>query len=210
MFAVDRAGIGPGDGATHQGIFDISFLTAIPNMTVLAPSCFSELRKMLDYAVNVHNAPIAIRYPRGPERVSLDNGDFVLSRAARVRRGSDIAIAAEGQSVAKALAAAKLLSEKGISAEVIDVRTVKPMDFETVFESAQKCGVLLSIEENLKRGGMGEMLAAYAEENSVDIKMKIKAFDDIFLTHGSIGALEQEYGFTAESIAAAAERMLKN
>ncbi len=210
VFAVDRAGIVPGDGATHQGIFDISFLTAIPNMTVLAPSCFSELRKMLDYAVNVHNAPIAIRYPRGPERVSLDNGDFVLSRAARVRRGSDIAIAAEGQSVAKALAAAKLLSEKGISAEVIDVRTVKPMDFETVFESAQKCGVLLSIEENLKRGGMGEMLAAYAEENSVDIKMKIKAFDDIFLTHGSIGALEQEYGFTAESIAAAAERMLKN
>ena len=121
----------------------------------------------------------------------------------------DVGIA-EGQSVAKALAAAKLLSEKGISAEVIDVRTVKPMDFETVFESAQKCGVLLSIEENLKRGGMGEMLAAYAEENSVDIKMKIKAFDDIFLTHGSIGALEQEYGFTAESIAAAAERMLKN
>ena len=79
-----------------------------------------------------------------------------------------------------------------------------------MIESAQKCGVLLSIEENLKRGGMGEMLAAYAEENSVDIKMKIKAFDDIFLTHGSIGALEQEYGFTAESIAAAAERMLKN
>lgn len=210
VFAVDRAGFVAGDGATHQGIFDISYLTGIPNMTLLSPSSYSELEKMLDYAVNEHNGPIALRYPRGRAKRDINNGEFVLSKASVLRKGTDITIAAEGQSVDAALDAAELLSKKGIEAEVIDVRTIKPIDFETIFESAAKTGALLSIEENLKRGGMGEMLASEAKLSNLDFKMKIKAIEDEFIVHGNICDINSRYGFTPEQICAEIERMLKS
>jgi len=209
VFAVDRAGIVAGDGATHQGLFDISYLTSIPNMALLAPSSYSELEKMLEYAINVHNGPIAIRYPRGREQIKTDNGAFALSKASVLREGSDITVIAEGQSVYMAMSAADLLKKKGISAEVIDVRTVKPLDFETIFKSAEKTGALLSVEENLRRGGMGEMLAGEAKLRGLGFKMSIKAIDDEYVTHGSITELNERYGFTAEQIASDIERMLK-
>lgn len=210
VFAVDRAGFVAGDGATHQGLFDISYLTGIPNMTLLSPSSYSELEKMLDYAVNNHNGPIALRYPRGRAKIDIDNGKFLLSKASLLRSGGDVTIVAEGQSVSISLHAAKLLSLKGIEADVIDIRTIKPLDFETVFESALKTGTLISIEENLKRGGMGEMLAAEAKLRNLDFKMNIKAVEDEFITHGSICDINNRYGFTAEQICADIERMLKS
>ena len=210
VFAVDRAGIVAGDGATHQGVFDISYLTAVPNMTLLSPSSYDELEKMLCYAVDKHDAPIAIRYPRGREARSIDNGEFVLSKASVVKEGCDITILAEGQSVATALAAADILSEKGISAEVIDARTIKPLDFETVFESAAKTGKLYTIEENLRRGGMGEMISAEAKVRGLTFDLVIKAIEDEFITHGTIADLNDFYGFTPEKIARDAERMLKD
>ncbi len=209
VFAVDRAGIVAGDGATHQGMFDISFLTSVPNMTLLAPSSFSELEKMLLYALNEHNAPIAIRYPRGSEIEKINNGEFCLSKAATVRKGSDITILAEGQSVSMAIKTAEILEKQGISAEVIDARTVKPLDFDTVFESAQKTGSLYTLEENLRRGGMGEMVAAEAKERNLGFNMKIKAIEDEFIKHGTISELNDYYGFTAEKISVDIERMLR-
>ena len=209
VFAVDRAGFVAGDGATHQGLFDISYLTGIPNMTLLAPSSYNELEKMLDYAVNKHNGPIAIRYPRGREKTAINNGEFVISKASVVRTGKDITIAAEGQSVSIALDAALLLEKQGISAEIIDVRTIKPLDFDTVFESSKKSGHLYTIEENLMRGGMGEMLAAEAKMRGYDFTMKIKAVEDEFVTHGSMKEIGERYGFNAERIALDIERMLK-
>ncbi len=208
VFAVDRAGLVAGDGATHQGMFDISYLTSIPNMTLLSPSCYRELEKMLDYAVNNHNGPIAIRYPRGQEKTDIDNGEFLPGRASIVREGTDVTIASEGQSVYTALCAAQILGEKGISAEVIDVRSIKPIDFDTVFKSSRKTGYLYTIEENLRRGGMGEMLSSYAKESLEPFKVKIKAIEDTFVSHGTISELNEKYGFTAEKIALDIERML--
>lgn len=210
VFAVDRAGIVAGDGATHQGLFDISYLTGIPNMTLLSPSSYDELEKMLYYAVDKHNGPIAIRYPRGRELRSIDSGEFVLSRAMVIKSGSDVTILAEGQSVCVAIGVSEFLKKKGISAEVIDARTIKPLDFKTVFESALKTGNLYTIEENLKRGGMGEMVASEAKLRNLDFNMKIKAVQDEFVTHGTITELNDFYGFTAEKIALDVERMLKN
>ena len=210
VFAVDRAGIVAGDGATHQGLFDISYLTGIPNMTLLSPSSYDELEKMLDYAVNEHRAPIAIRYPRGRELKNIDNGEFVLSKASVLKEGDDVTILAEGQSVSIALCAAELLAEKGVSAEIIDARTIKPLDFDTVFESALKTGNLYTIEENLRRGGMGEMVAAEAKLRNLQFNMNVKAVDDEFVTHGTIAQLNEFYGFTAEKIALDVERMLKS
>lgn len=210
VFAVDRAGIVAGDGATHQGLFDISYLTGIPNMTLLSPSSYDELEKMLMYAVNVHNAPIAIRYPRGRELKNIDNGEFVVSKASVLKSGSDVTILAEGQSVSTAIDVAELLSKKGITAEVIDARTIKPLDFDTVFESALKTGNLYTVEENLRRGGMGEMVASEAKVRNLQFNMRIKAVEDKFVTHGTISELNEFYGFTAEKIAVDVERMLKN
>ena len=208
IFAVDRAGLVAGDGATHQGMFDISYLTSIPNISLLSPSCYSELEKMLCYAVNQHNGPIAIRYPRGREKADIDNGDFILGRASIVREGTDVTIAAEGQSVYTALCVAEILKDKGISAEIIDVRTIKPIDFDTVFKSSRKTGYLYTLEENLRRGGMGEMLSSYAKESVETFKVKIKAIEDTFIPHGTINELNEKYGFTAEKIALDIERML--
>ncbi len=209
VFAVDRAGIVAGDGATHQGVFDISFLTGIPNMTLLSPSSYAELEKMLVYAVLKHNGPIALRYPRGSEIIKIDNGDFSLSKAAIVKEGNDVTIVAEGQSVGYALKGAQILAEKGISAEVIDVRTIKPMDFDTIFESAQKTGRLYTIEESVRRGGIGEMICTQMGLRQIDCTIKIKAIEDEFIKHGTISELNDYYGFTPEKISEDIERMLK-
>lgn len=209
VFAVDRAGLVAGDGATHQGLFDISYLTSVPNMTLLSPSSYLELEKMLEYAISQHTGPIALRYPRGRSKLSIDNGEFILSKASIVRKGSDVTVVAEGQSVSIAISASEILHNKGIEAEVIDIRTLKPIDFDTVFNSAINTKKLFSIEENLKRGGMGEMLAAEAKLRGLDFKMQIKAVEDEFVVHGSILDLNTRYGFTAEQIAFDIERMLK-
>lgn len=210
VIAVDRAGIVAGDGATHQGVFDISYLTGIPKMTLLSPSSYSELEKMLYYAVDTHTGPIAIRFPRGRELADIDNGNFSLSEASILREGKDVTILAEGQSVYTALKASGILSNKGIMAEVIDPRTIKPLDFDTVFKSAQKTKNLYTIEENVKRGGMGEMVATEAKLRNISLNMKIKAVDDTFITHGTISQLNELYGFTPEKIAEDIERMLKD
>lgn len=210
VFAIDRAGLVGGDGATHQGVFDISYLTTVPNMTLLSPSSYSELEKMLTYAVEEHKGPIAIRYPRGRCYMDIDNGDFTLSKASVIRKGENITIVAEGQSVCLALKSAELLEKKGIQAEVIDVRTIKPMDFDTVFDSALKTGAIFSIEENMKRGGMGEMIASELKSRGFEINMQIKAIDDEYITHASISDLNEKYGYTPEQIASDIERMLKS
>lgn len=210
VIAVDRAGIVAGDGATHQGVFDISYLTGIPKMTLLSPSSYSELEKMLYYAVDTHTGPIAIRFPRGRELADIDNGKFSLSEASILREGKDVTILAEGQSVYTALKASEILSNRGIQAEVIDPRTIKPLDFDTVFKSAQKTKNLYTIEENVKRGGMGEMVATEAKLRNISLNMKIKAVDDTFITHGTISQLNELYGFTPEKIAEDIERMLKD
>ncbi len=210
VFAVDRAGLVPGDGATHQGIFDISYLTSIPNMTLLSPSSYSELSKMLDYAVKVHNGPIAVRYPRGAEELSIDNGPFELSKASVLKDGKDVTIVCEGQSVALGVKICENLAKKGIDAELIDVRTIKPLDYETIFKSAEKTGSVFTVEENQKRGGMGEMIAAEAALRNLKFSVQIKAVEDCFVQHGSIKDIKNLYGFTTEKISGDIERMLKS
>ena len=164
---------------------------------------------MLDYAIEEHKGPIAIRYPKGRCDFKENNGEFVLSKATVIREGKDITIVSEGQSVSLAASAAEILSKRGIEAEVIDLRTLKPIDFDSVFKSAAKTGNLLSIEENLRRGGMGEMLAGEAKLRNLDFKMCIKALEDEFVVHGSIEDIKDKYGFTPEQVALQVERMLK-
>ena len=206
VLAVDRAGIVGSDGETHQGIFDISYLSHIPNMSILAPADMDSLSEMLRYAVNNHKGPIAVRYPRGALS-SFDRPAFSFGKAAVLREGTHLTIAALGRMTEYALSAASALSEKGISAEVIDLRTAKPIDEETLISSAKKTGKVLTIEDNTIQGGVGEKISALL---SGVCPVYIKAFPDTFVPQGTTAELFALYKMDAASLALEAERILKD
>ena len=205
VFAIDRAGMVPGDGKTHQGIFDISYFSEIPNFTILSPCSFDELRKMLDYAVNVCDGPVVVRYPRGGDEYSYDAGDFVPSKADVVKEGSDITIVSEGVSLFDVMEAEKILREKGIDAEIINVRTIQPIDIETIEKSVLKTGKFLCVEQGVERGGMGEGIIATLAKRGVVAKFATIALDG-FVTHGTNDEIKRRYSFDAESIAQRVEK----
>ena len=157
-FAIDRAGFAGDDGRTHHGIFDLSYLRCLPNMTVMAPKDENELRHMLKTALDVVDGPVAIRYPRGAGVGAhwLTRCMRFLSAGARgSRSGSDVAILALGTMVLPAERAADLLAAEGISASVVNARFVKPLDERLILELAARCGAIVTVEENVKAGGFG-------------------------------------------------------
>ena len=194
VFCLDRAGLPGNDGKTHQGIYDLSYLGNIPNMSILSPSSFAELSKMLTYATEVHDGPIAIRYPKGADR---DTGfsDFTFGKAEVVKEGRDITLLSEGMMLKDALEAAALAEKEGLSVEVIKLSTILPLDIETIASSVAKTGCLLTVEANVKKGGMGE-----AVFSAIRAKGSIKAFPDIFMEHGSTSDLLRMYGMDSEGI----------
>ena len=198
VFPIDRAGIVGADGETHQGIYDISYLAHMPNMTILSPASLDQLENMLDFAVNSFNAPIAIRYPRGSAQADGITSGFTLGKAQIISEGTDITIIASGRMVKRAQEVAKIA---GKSVEIIALPTIKPMDEAAVISSAMKTGSVITIEDNVKTGGIGSMIATILKENQIECKFKIFAFPDSPVTHGSIDELDKLYGLDAASIA---------
>lgn len=151
--AIDRAGIVGNDGETHQGLFDLSFLSEIPNFTIMAPKNFQELDKMLEFGINL-NKPVAIRYPRGGEgKVKFDKcEDINLGKAEILKEGKDITIIAIGKMVERAVEVAQLLEKENINAEIINARFLKPLDEKTILNSIRKTRKAITIEDrNIKR-----------------------------------------------------------
>ena len=202
VLAVDRAGLVGADGETHQGIFDLSFLSHIPNMSILCPASLSMLSEMITYAIKEHCGPIAVRYPRGtlPE---INAPAFRFGKAEVLREGQDVSLMAIGRMTNTALSAAEILAEKGIRAEVLDLRTVKPLDMEAIRTSAAKCGHVITIEDNTAPGGIGEKIAA-----ALSCPVIQKAFPDAFIPQGTVSELMQLYEMDAVGIAGATERIL--
>lgn len=208
VFAVDRAGLVGADGETHQGIFDLSYLRHIPNLTVLAPADYQTLDEMLAYATNIHKGPIAIRYPRG-HVPGLSAPSFCYKKAAVLKAGNAITLAALGRMTHTALACADILKAKGIDAEVLDLRMAKPLDFDTIFSSAAKTNCLFTLEDNTLPGGIGEAIATEGMRRGYRGKILIKAFPDKFIAQGSIEELMDIYHMDAAHIAEEAERILQ-
>lgn len=206
VIPVDRAGIVGADGETHQGMYDIAFLSHMPNMSILAPSGFKELEEMLEYAVEEHNGPIAVRYPRGNTQAEAVQGKFEFGKAYIMNEGSDITIIAVGRMVSTAEKVLPLLD--GISAELINLRTVKPIDETTVTASVKKTGKAVVIEDAAHFGGVGEMVALLLEENGINAKFHSFAFADEPITHGSTAQLDRLYKMDFESIAKHIKEML--
>ena len=210
VFAIDRAGIVGADGPTHHGVFDLVYCRMIPNMRVLAPSDEAELVNALHTALQM-GGPFAIRYPRGEaEGAPLPETPEVLpeGKARVVREGSDVAILAFGRMVAQAKGAAELLAADGISARVVDMRWVKPLDAQAIRQACET-KLVVTVEGGVIAGGagegvLGEMAAAGLTTPAVNLGIK-----DEFVTQGSVGQLLHEQGLDAEGIAAAVREQLQ-
>lgn len=196
---IDRAGIVGNDGETHQGIFDLSFLSSIPNIVIMAPKNFEELDKMLEFGVNL-DKPVFIRYPRGGENFSFESTeDIELGKAEIVQEGTDLSIIAIGNMVGRAEEVASLLPEKSV--EIINARFLKPLDEESILNSIRKTGNCITIEDNLLKGGLGSAVVEAVNKSDIqDAKIKNFGYDDTFVEHGTVKELEDKYGLSAEKI----------
>lgn len=212
VFAIDRAGIVGEDGATHQGLFDISFLRHIPNLLFMAPKDGYELKAMLKFAIE-HNGPSAIRYPRGKTEVKKIRGSddkIEMGRAEILMEGDDVAIIAVGYAVHPSLKAAEMLKADGINACVINARFIKPLDEGLIISMSERIKRIITIEENLVAGGFGSaVLECLNKAGLNNIAVKRIGIDDEFVEHGSQGILRKQYGLDKEGIYKTALAFLK-
>ena len=202
VICIDRAGIVGNDGETHHGIFDLSFLSSIPNLTVMAPKDFEELKNMLEFAVNF-DGPILIRYPRGGENHKFTRKlSIKLGKAELIRQGKDITIIGIGKTVGKAVEVAELLKKQNINSEVINARFLKPLDEKFIVKSIKKTGRVATIEDNTLKGGLGSSVIELVNKfNLQNIKVETFGYDDCFVPHGGTEELEKIYKQDVESIA---------
>jgi 1-deoxy-D-xylulose-5-phosphate synthase len=203
IFAIDRGGIVGEDGKTHQGSFDLSYLSFIPNMVVAAPKDENELQHLLYTAIQ-SKRPFAIRYPRGSglgvpldkELHSLPIGKWEL-----LRSGNDLAILAVGSSVSNALAAAEKLAVDGVACTVVNSRFIKPLDSEMLLDIAGRIKRIVTVEENAVSGGFGSAVAALLENSKSDARVECIGIPDEFVAHGPQKVLRAKYNLDADGIA---------
>lgn len=201
VFAVDRAGLVGKDGATHQGIYDLSYLSTIPNLTVMAPKNKWELSDMLKYAIAAEE-PVAIRYPRGDacdwwkeQRAPIQKG-----RAEVLATGKEVALLAIGSMVETAWEVRSRLAEYGIAATVVNARFAVPLDRECILSLAGNHGLLVTMEENVASGGFGEHVAALLSDEQIPVQLIRIAIADQFVEHGSVEQLKEALGLDVDSV----------
>ena len=194
VLCADRAGIVGQDGETHQGMYDIAYLSSMPNMTILSPSSFRELEEMLDYAVNKHSGPITIRYPRGNCQVELQN-EFTPYKTQVIKSGNDVVIFSSGRILKTATAVAE-----DIGATLVALPTLFPLNKEEVLGYTKNTKLAVTIEDGIKTGGLGSLIASINSESEKPVPMLICAFPDVPITHGTASELDKHYGMDAESI----------
>ena len=200
VFGVDRAGLSGEDGETHHGVFDVNYLSSVPGMKIYCPASFEELRAMLRYAVEKVRGPVAVRYPKGGE------GEFTalcgIEGAGVIRPGTDVTIAAYGTMVNEALAAARALEGRGVSAQVVKLNSIAPLDVDTVAACARKTGCLVVAEECVDAGCVGRRIAAGLALRGVSgVRLALVNLGDRFVQHGTVAELRQLCGIDGASIA---------
>lgn len=202
IFAIDRAGIVGEDGETHQGVFDLSFMNHIPNLTIMAPADYYELRQMLEYAINGQTGPVAIRYPRGKGKEYLaDRIPVRPGKAAVVRKGRNVCILAVGSMVDTAVKAAEKLEALDVSVEVVSVRFIKPIDEKLIIDCANRFDHVITLEDNSRIGGFGSSVLELINKNSLKTKLSIMGLPDEFIPHGSRNELLAKLKLDVDSIA---------
>ncbi len=202
VFAIDRAGIVGADGETHQGVFDLSFLGHIPNMTVLSPKNAWELEEMLDFAVNRWDAPIAVRYPRGTAETAFaeQRQPIEYGKAEVIAEGERIAILAEGHMLRAAAEAAERLRQDGLRPMLVNMRFIKPLDEEMLLTAAEKCSHIVTVEDNLRQGGFGAKVLEFYADRGIQRDVLRLGFPDRYIEQGTQAQLFARYGLDAAGI----------
>ena len=202
VFAVDRAGLVGSDGETHQGIFDLSYLGSIPNMTVLSPKNRWELADMLRFAVEECDGPVAVRYPRGTAYDGYESfrPPVRYGKSEYVYEEGDIALVSVGHMFEEAVKTRRLIRETGYGCSLVNARFVKPLDTEMIGELAKKHRLLVTIEENVLCGGFGEQVTEYVSSRGLPVKVLNLALPDDYIEHGSVDVLRREVLLDAESM----------
>ncbi len=200
VIIADRAGLVGADGETHQGAYDISFLSHMPGMMILSPSNFRQLREMLEYAVNIHDGPVCIRYPRGKTQHTGDF-EFEPGKGYVHTDGDDALIIASGRMVKRAYEVYELIKERNINIRIIELPTVMPLDEELIIKSALNTNMVLCLEDNVFFGGMSEHIGSLLMSSNVDCIFKAFTLPKEPVPHGSISELDRYCGLDAENIA---------
>ncbi|MDI6709666.1 MAG: 1-deoxy-D-xylulose-5-phosphate synthase [Bacillota bacterium] len=212
VLALDRGGIVGDDGATHQGIFDLSYLRMIPNLVVMAPKDENELQHMLRTAM-AHPGPIAVRYPRGTGTgcaLDQETHELQVGRAEVLRQGNDTTLLAIGNMVPVAREAAELLAARDYDVTVINARFAKPLDEECIIRFARRTRRLFTLEENVLAGGFGAgVLEMLSGRGVADVRTTLLGLPDSFIEHGAPAVLREKYGLTARAVAEKVERELQ-
>ncbi|ENK1242465.1 1-deoxy-D-xylulose-5-phosphate synthase [Clostridium sporogenes] len=202
VLGIDRAGIVGSDGETHQGIFDLSYLSSLPNMTIIAPKCLEEMGIMLRWALN-QNSPVAIRYPRGGDIKSLE-----MTPIKNIKKGKweviceegDIAIIATGKMVQHAIIAREKLKSYGIKSTIVNANFVKPIDKELIKNFVKKGYKIVTVEDNVVKGGFGSLVLQYISKLKANNVVLNLGFKDKFVPHGSTDILYKIEGLDPEGI----------
>lgn len=206
VFCVDRAGLVGSDGETHHGVFDVSYLSSVPDMTVLCPASYAELETMLRAAIYDINGSVAIRYPRGGE------GKYTACNTAPetlLREGRDVTLVCYGIMTNEVLDAAERLAAEGISAEVIKLSMIKPSDFDLVMRSLRKTGKLLISEDVCEAGCVGSRILEEAAINEIHVRAaKLLNLGEGIVPHGTVAELLHDFGLDADGIVSAAMEMM--
>lgn len=206
VFCVDRAGLVGSDGETHHGVFDVSYLSSVPDMTVLCPASYAELEAMLRAAIYDINGSVAIRYPRGGE------GKYTACNTAPetlLREGRDVTLVCYGIMTNEVLDAAERLAAEGICAEVIKLSMIKPPDFDLVMRSLRKTGKLLISEDVCEAGCVGSRILEEAAINEIHVRAaKLLNLGEGIVPHGTVAELLHDFGLDADGIVSAAMEMM--
>ncbi len=208
VFALDRAGLVGSDGETHQGIFDLSYLSCIPNMSIMAPKNLWELQKELEFAVCQYDGPIAIRYPRGQAYRGLKefSAPVVYGKGELLYEGSRIALLAVGSMVSTAEHVRTKLMETGFTCTLANGRFIKPVDYELADRLAGEHEFLVILEENVLQGGYGLQVKAYVQEHYPKVKVLTIALPDAYVEHGNVSVLRETLGIDSDSVIRAMKR----
>ena len=201
IFAVDRAGLVGGDGETHQGIFDISYLSSIPNMNIFAPKNGQELEDVIEFAAQF-SGPLAIRYPRGEAYQGLAEfrAPICYGKAEMIYKEKDIVLLAVGNMVKLAQQVRECLKEEGYYVTLVNVRFIRPFDQSLLDELTESHEYFITMEENVINGSFGEMVLRYMNNMGYHKKIYNVAVPNIYVEHGSVDILQREVGLDVDSI----------
>lgn len=201
LFAIDRAGLVGSDGETHQGIFDISFLSLVPGMSIMAPKNLWELQDMLEFGMDF-NGPLAVRYPRGQAYRGLEgfSAPIEYGRAEMLYEEKDIALFALGSMVSTGEHVREKLKEKGYSCTLVNARFVKPLDTDMINRLCRSHRLIVTMEENVLRGGMGMCATRYIHEHYPKIRVIQVALPDAYVEHGNVSVLREMLGIDSDSV----------